>query len=78
MALPSSQDFWDYLIGSAKRNWGLLVYEQDWLYTTFNDLYALQENVTLGRTWLMEMGEAAQRYGVTIQCVIMTTVVAVN
>ena len=67
MALPVSQDFWDYLMETAKRDWGLFVYEQDWLLTVFGGLKAMGENVTLGRTWLLQMGQAAQRYGLTIQ-----------
>ena len=65
-----TQDFWDFLLGTAKRDWGLFVYEQDWLLTVFGKLKALQENVTLGRTWLLQMGQAAQRHGLTIQLVL--------
>ncbi|XP_062503496.1 uncharacterized protein LOC134180364 [Corticium candelabrum] len=66
-ALPVSAEFWDYLISSSKREWNLFVYEQDWLDTEFNTLKALQENATLGRMWLRQMGQAAQKYGLTIQ-----------
>ena len=34
-ALPYSQGFWDYLLSSSKREWGLSIYEQDW-YVLFN------------------------------------------
>jgi hypothetical protein len=67
IALPVSEDFWNWLISNAKRDWHLFVYEQDWLSTTFDKLQALHENVTLGRTWLLQMGFAAERYGLTIQ-----------
>ena len=54
-------------MGTAKRDWGLFVYEQDAMSKASNDLKAMRENVTLGRTWLLQMGKAAQRYGLTIQ-----------
>ena len=25
------QSFWDFLLSSSKKQWGLMVYEQDWL-----------------------------------------------
>ena len=34
-ALPVDPSFWDYLMGSSQREWGLLVYEQDWLDVQF-------------------------------------------
>ena len=53
-------------MGKSKK-WGLAVYEQDWLYNEFNGVPMLTRNATMARTWLMQMGEAAQKNGLTIQ-----------
>ena len=31
MGVPVQQSFWDFLLSSSKKQWGLMVYEQDWL-----------------------------------------------
>jgi hypothetical protein len=49
------------------RKWGLYTYEQDWLCDEFDDVKQLNENVSLARTWLMQMGTAAAKHGLTIQ-----------
>ena len=64
--LPNSYEFWDDLF-AANSNWGLRVYEQDWLSTVTDDLPALQENVTFGQDWLLHMGKAAEKHGLSIQ-----------
>ena len=43
------------------------MYEQDWLDTEFDTLLAFRTNISLGRDWMLNMGAAAQRSGVTIQ-----------
>ena len=65
---PLDQGFWDDLFSVAKSSWGLRVYEQDWLYNEFY-IYVSQmlENVDLGRTWLLQMGQGAQKNDLTIQ-----------
>ena len=30
MAVPLEQSFWEYLLPSARAEWGLTTYEQDW------------------------------------------------
>lgn len=65
-AIPLDDSFWDFLIEQAAR-WGIVVYEQDWLYNEFNDLHCVQESATLARQWLMQMGEACKNHGLTIQ-----------
>lgn len=54
-------------MGGVCLQWGLRVYEQDWLDDEFDDIPALLSDVTLGRQWLMQMGSAAARNGLTIQ-----------
>jgi len=47
--------------------WGLRVYEQDWLFTVFDNMNILQTNITFGKSWLHQMGSGAARSGVDIQ-----------
>lgn len=44
-----------------------LRYEQDWLYTSYDQLQHLNLNSSAARTWLLQMGEAAARHQLTIQ-----------
>jgi hypothetical protein len=67
-AVPTEQAFWDYLLGSNTSSWGLRVYEQDWLFNEFYEYVgAMLESVSLGRTWLLQMGRAATKNDLTIQ-----------
>ena len=67
-SVPLEQEFWDDLLSVPASDWGLRVYEQDWLY---NGLYLfvsdLLASVSLARTWLLQMGSAAEKNGLTIQ-----------
>ena len=42
VALPIDPAFWDYLMGSSQIQWGLTVYEQDWLFSQFMKTKSLQ------------------------------------
>lgn len=64
--LPLTFEFWDYLF-SINSDWGLTVYEQDWLSLVTSAVPALTQNVTFGRQWLLQMGQAAEAHGVSIQ-----------
>lgn len=44
-----------------------MVYEQDWLDVQLGVVPELLSTPGLAEMWLQQMGEAAQRYGVTIQ-----------
>jgi hypothetical protein len=67
LALPLTQNFWDDLLRNAS-DWGMVVYEQDWLYTEFLGLNAtLQSSATGAKKWLTQMATAASRAGVTVQ-----------
>jgi hypothetical protein len=70
-AVPTQQSFWDFLLGAPTAAWGLRVYEQDWLWNLFGQesrrVWPLLESVSLGRSWLMQMGQAASKSGVTVQ-----------
>eukprot|EP01064_Diplonema_japonicum_P018967 TRINITY_DN2766_c0_g1_i1.p1 TRINITY_DN2766_c0_g1~~TRINITY_DN2766_c0_g1_i1.p1 ORF type:complete len:748 (+),score=157.49 TRINITY_DN2766_c0_g1_i1:51-2294(+) len=64
--VPLTQDFWDFLMERSKA-WGLTTYEQDWLYNEFNSVPYLQRSATMARDWLLQMGSAAEKNGLTIQ-----------
>ena len=64
--VPLEQRFWDDLIGNGTK-WGLKTYEQDWMYNEFDNTPLLRTSATQARTWLMQMGAAAQKHGVNIQ-----------
>jgi hypothetical protein len=67
MVVPLEQRFWDFLLGNAAKNWGMTVYEQDWLFNEFEGVPLLTQNATAGRNWLLQMGRAAETAGITIQ-----------
>lgn len=66
-AIPNDQQFWDDLLANATQNWGLAVYEQDWLHNEWEGLKATRTQATLSQTWLDQMGNAATKAGVKIQ-----------
>ena len=65
-ALPLEQVFWDELLRDAKQ-WGLTVYEQDWMYNELNHVSGLTQSATLGQQWLNQMATAADKNDLTIQ-----------
>ncbi|XP_071835062.1 uncharacterized protein [Apostichopus japonicus] len=66
-SIPQDKEFWNYLMGSSKKEWGLTMYEQDWLADEVNDLKACLENITVARDWLLGMGYGAMMNNITIQ-----------
>jgi hypothetical protein len=66
-ALPNSAEFWTYLLTIARKNWNVIVYEQDWLHVQTGEFDPLKESVTLGKQWLTDMGTAASQNDITIQ-----------
>ncbi|ELU18803.1 hypothetical protein CAPTEDRAFT_226734 [Capitella teleta] len=66
MALPIDQDIWLDVLSEA-RQWGLFFYEQDWLGQMFDGLDILKTNVTVGRTWLLQMAEGLKRNNLFMQ-----------
>jgi hypothetical protein len=66
-SLPVGNDsFWIDLFTQGKQ-WGLMVYEQDWLVTQTEDFEPLYTDIHLGHQWLMSMGDAADKLNITIQ-----------
>lgn len=67
MAVPLTADFWEFLLTSSQKEWGLSTYEQDWLFNELQGVDALLTDATLGRQWLLQMDAGAAAAGVTIQ-----------
>ncbi|XP_064616666.1 uncharacterized protein LOC135480695 [Liolophura sinensis] len=65
-AIPTDKNFWTDLLRES-RKWGLITYEQDWLDQEFAGLNATVTSISLGRDWLMQMGEGAAKNDLTIQ-----------
>jgi hypothetical protein len=65
-AWPTEQRFWDDLMYNSSQ-WGLFMYEQDWLDTEYDNVRHLNYNASAARTWLLQMGTAAARNDLTIQ-----------
>ncbi|CAF1149166.1 unnamed protein product [Rotaria sordida] len=66
-ALPISNDsFWIDLFTQA-HDWGLVLYEQDWLDRQTIDFLPTRTDIHLGHQWLMSMGEAGEKTGINIQ-----------
>ncbi|CAF1364661.1 unnamed protein product [Didymodactylos carnosus] len=67
-ALPVGNDsFWLDLLGEASRDWGLILYEQDWLNVQTIDFMPTRTDIHLGHQWLTSMGKAADQVGMNIQ-----------
>ena len=66
-ALPIGNDsFWIDLLSRA-RDWGVVVYEQDWLDLQTTGFLPTRTDISLGHQWLMSMGEAAEKLDLNIQ-----------
>ena len=66
-SVPVDPRFWPDLFNNASQ-WGLRVYEQDWLSPEYSDTTALHSQVGLARQWLMQMGSGAwDRHRIIIQ-----------
>lgn len=65
-SVPDDQKFWDDLFQNGTR-WGLSTYEQDWLNHQTFDFSPLMTDLSLGKRWLTQMGNAALKYNITLQ-----------
>jgi hypothetical protein len=66
MAVPIETRFWKDLLESS-RQWGMTVYEQDWLNVQMQGMNYLLQSVDTAQTWLVQMGQAAKANGVPMQ-----------
>ena len=64
-AVPMETRFWDDLFHNSTQ-WGLIMYEQDWLnvQTEYTEVFA--KNVTAARDWLLQMGAGAENNNMNI------------
>ena len=67
LAIPIEQRFWDDLLRNASTEWGMLVYEQDWMYNEAEGLNSTRESATLTDLWLTQMATAAASVNATVQ-----------
>lgn len=65
-ALPNEERFWDDLFSNSSK-WGLVTYEQDWMDAQTLEFVPLMTNISLGKKWLKDMGNAALKHNITIQ-----------
>ncbi len=70
--LPMEAKFWDDLMRESAEK-GIIMYEQDWLKTTFDRIPALQEDVNSAENWLTWMADAAHRNNISIQYCMATS-----
>ena len=61
IALPRTIDFWDFLFQNA-REWGLLQYQQDWMFTQARQEQVLK-SATIGREWRKQMTDSLDSHG---------------
>ena len=64
--LPIEQRFWDDLMRNSSV-WGLRMYQQDWLLSVWDALPQIKQDVTVGREWLIQMGQGAAKVGINVQ-----------
>ncbi|XP_056009973.1 uncharacterized protein LOC125678812 [Ostrea edulis] len=67
VSAPLTQNFWNYLLGHAKEDWDLVLYEQDWLNVEFAGLPSFLNGISLGKLWLQQMADAAKLLQIPIQ-----------
>lgn len=67
-AVPVDPNFWKDLLRIPSKNWGLIVYEQDWLFNEFYEYVSpMLSDVHLANLWLTQMAEGAKENDLTIQ-----------
>ena len=65
-SLPASNDsFWLDLLSRA-RDWGVILYQQDWLSDQVLNFRPAQTEINLTNQWLTSMGAAAEQVGLNI------------
>jgi hypothetical protein len=65
-ALPIDKNMFEYIFRKAQE-WGMQIYEQDWLVTVTEGMQVTQQDVFKAHMWLKAMADAASTLGVTIQ-----------
>jgi len=65
-SFPIEERFWEMIMDNAK-NWGIQVYEQDWLDTQWDIIPYLRQSIGAGENWLSWMSQSAKSRGLSIQ-----------
>jgi hypothetical protein len=66
LSLPASNDsFWLDLLSRA-RDWGVILYQQDWLSNQILYFRPAQTEINLTNQWLTSMGAAAEQVGLNL------------
>ena len=60
-------DFWNFFF-TQQQGYGLAVYEQDFMYSQYDNVEALQTNATFADDWLGSMARHAAKAGHRMQC----------
>merc|ERR1711871_1244825 len=58
--------FFDWFF-RQQQGWGLKMYEQDWMCTEYDNVDALQQNISMGDLWLSGMAAGATKADLSIQ-----------
>jgi hypothetical protein len=67
-SVPMDPNFWIDLFKDSRSSWGLVVYEQDWLFNEFYEYVSqMLEDPLLGKLWLHQMAVGAKANSLTIQ-----------
>jgi hypothetical protein len=66
-AVPKDPDAFFRWFFQQQQGWGLSMYEQDWMCTEYDQVEALQTNISLADLWLHGMAYGAQSSGRTVQ-----------
>ncbi|KAK3087626.1 hypothetical protein FSP39_008570, partial [Pinctada imbricata] len=66
VSVPIQEEFWDSLFTKAQ-DWGMIMYEEDWMTWEYLKMESFSTNLILGKTWLSQMARSAQRHGIQIQ-----------
>ncbi|CAK9061196.1 unnamed protein product [Durusdinium trenchii] len=66
-AVPEDPEAFFRWFFTQQEGWGLSMYEQDWMCTEYDNVEALQTNVSLADLWLRGMAVGAESSGRTVQ-----------
>ncbi|CAE7614562.1 unnamed protein product [Symbiodinium natans] len=66
-AVPEDPEAFFRWFFTQQEGWGLTMYEQDWMCTEYDNVEALQTNISMGDLWLHGMAAGAESSGRTVQ-----------
>ncbi|CAE7625695.1 unnamed protein product [Symbiodinium sp. KB8] len=66
-AVPEDPEAFFRWFFTQQEGWGLAMYEQDWMCTEYDNVEALQTNISMGDLWLHGMAAGAESSGRTVQ-----------